>query len=136
MCLLNKILALKNNLFLTKELHLRTVFVEILDKVISDLIAKTNVASFLFMDKGVQLFLINSLMLLTFSFVLENNENIQKIKQKKNFILFIYKLRIYIVYLTKVIFIYIIFRDCKKKPASKNERAFRYYKQVKTIAQI
>jgi len=119
MCLLNKILALKNNLFLTKELHLRTVFVEILDKVISDLIAKTNVASFLFMDKGVQLFLINSLMLLTFSFVLENNENIQKIKQKKNFILFIYKLRIYIVFLSKVIFIYIIFRDCKKSPHQK-----------------
>jgi len=109
MCVLNKILALKNNLFLTKELHLRTVFVEILDKVISDLIAKTNVASFLFMDKGVQLFLINSLMLSTFSLVLENNENIQKIKQKKNFILFIYKLRIYIVYLIKAVFIQIIF---------------------------
>jgi hypothetical protein len=49
----------KNNLFLTKELHLRTVFVEMLDKVISDLMAKTNVASFLFIDKGLTLFLIN-----------------------------------------------------------------------------
>jgi len=38
-------------------------------------------------------------MLSTFSLLLENIENIPKIKQKKNFILFIYKARIYVVYL-------------------------------------
>jgi hypothetical protein len=102
-----------------------------LDKVISDLMAKTNVASFLFMDKGLTLFLINSLMLLTLSLELESIENIQKIKQKKNFILFISKVRIYTVYLIKVIFNHINFGECKKSPLQNLSGLSKHLKHLK-----